>query len=299
MKDSHLQSLLPRSLTTPASAKKPRKRAALSDGNKGMLIFLGTVLLLSAQNCIIKFCTDATKITAVHIVLFRAVGMVAGGLIYAKHANLKIKGAVPTDLWRPLLNRCLCGYAFNALMFASIYFLPLTVAVVLSQTQPIFVVVVMSLRGSERLTRLGWLSICVCLSGVVLLVSPETVFFWREAAPATPTDQLFPHFALGVGCALISSVCSALVAQISRDMGTRVDPLLNMVYFGAFIILLSPLAIYFTTQEDGSGSLSSIMGWLELKLFLVMALIGWMSQAGYNLALTLEKATRTQPLNYL
>lgn len=99
-----------------------------------MLLFLGNVLLLSCNNCIIKFCTGATEITAVQILLFRAIGMVVGGLIYAKKTNVPLRGGVPADLRIALFKRCVYGYIFNALNFAAIYLMPLSTAVVLSQS---------------------------------------------------------------------------------------------------------------------------------------------------------------------
>ena len=98
---------------------------------------------------------------------------------------------------------------------------------------------------------------------------------------------------------MVGSLSSAMVCPYSREMGTRVNPHVNMIYFGAFIILCSPAAVHFTTQADGSGSMASIVGWLEFKLFLVVSAIGWISQVLWNVALTLETASRTQPLNYL
>ena len=47
-----------------------------------MLYFLGNVLLLSGNNCLVKVCSGITKITAVQVLLFRAIGMVIGGLLY-------------------------------------------------------------------------------------------------------------------------------------------------------------------------------------------------------------------------
>ena len=137
----------------------------------------------------------------------------------------------------------------------------------------------MSLFGSETLKPLGWAAICLSLVGVVLLVSPSTICFWSEDEPSKTqaVKGHYPYFSYGVVCSLCGSLSSTMVCAYSRKLGTRVNPHLNYVLFGTFIILCSPVAVHLTTQEDGSGSMASIMGWFEFKIFLVMAAVGWVS----------------------
>ena len=78
-------------------------------------------------------------------------------------------------------------------------------------------------------------------------------------------------------------------------MGSKVDPSLVTLYFGLCMIMLCPLSMYVANQNP----FTKTFGWLEIRYAVFFLFNGWTAQITSAIALSLERASKTQPLSYL
>lgn len=84
--------------------------------------------------------------------------------------------AIPGNLFTYIMLRCLAGVTSTFCFYQAIDILPLSLAVTLYYTSPIFTALVCYIFLGERLAKLEILSIFSSLFGVILLTKPQLIF---------------------------------------------------------------------------------------------------------------------------
>lgn len=79
-----------------------------------------------------------------------------------------------------------------------------------------------------------------------------------------------------------------------RIMGQSLKDGVNPLYFGTFSVYAS-----FMQMSLQGDPLVEEYDWFTIAALFLMAFLGWVAQIGVTKSLSLEKAGRTAPLNYL
>lgn len=120
---------------------------------------------------------------------------------------------------------------FSALMctFESISRIPLSDAVILQQTQPIWVVILARIFLGERTRRRVVLATVIAMVGVVLVVRPGFLFGELAHVAGTPDEPAVDP--IGIGLALASAVLSAGAYVSVRALRKTDEPLVVVFWF--------------------------------------------------------------------
>lgn len=136
--------------------------------------------------------------------------------VYCKFKKIDIL-SLPSKVAKPLFWRCFTGYTCMITSYMSIFLLPFSLAIVLIFTQPISTVVLCAVFGNEHLSLFEYFAIAFAMLGVVILMSPATVFFWIDPNTLKVHSQAdYPYFYEGIAIAIIASITGGLISLFSR-----------------------------------------------------------------------------------
>ena len=169
--------------------------------------------------------------------------------------------------------RCLIGLVSMYFGFWSIANLPLSQAIALAYSSPIFVTIAAVLMLGERVRLRRWLAVTAGFIGVLVIVRP-----WSQA------------FSLGslvaVAAALITAVVAIQIKQLSREDGS--DTIVLWTYlFWVPMSLLPALWVWHPPQG---------MAWVWLVLSGVMGTVG---QLLWTRALKLGEVSALTPISFV
>lgn len=169
--------------------------------------------------------------------------------------------------------RCLIGFVSMFFGFWSIANLPLSQAIALAYSSPIFVTIAAVLMLGERVRMRRWLAVTAGFIGVLVIVRP-----WSHA------------FSLGslvaVAAALITAVVAIQIKQLSREDGS--DTIVLWTYlFWVPMSLLPALWVWHAPQG---------LAWLWLVLSGVLGTVG---QLLWTRALKLGEVSALTPISFV
>lgn len=133
---------------------------------------------------------------------------------------------IPEHIWKYILLRALFGFLSTASFFLAIEYLPLSMAVSLYFTSPIFTAIVCYFALGEKLAKLEIIGIFSAMLGVILMTSPELFFqpevktFPRLKHYEENTDNY--DYEAGFFFALVGSITNAFVFLVCRMIGSEV-----------------------------------------------------------------------------
>lgn len=141
-------------------------------------------------------------------------------------------------IWRLLVFRGVVGFAGLALMYLSLSMLPLTIAMLLTWTTPVFVAIISRVVLKEHLPMKAVGCMFACFFGLALTISAPT-----DMSTITPVGVL-----VGIAAAL----CAGAAFVAVRAATVAVGPNLIVLYFAGLSMLLSaPLAMLDLIIPDG------------------------------------------------
>ena len=184
-----------------------------------------------------------------------------------------LRKVLQTTQLRRYFVRCLIGFISLVFGFGSIANLPLSQAIALAYSSPIFVTIAAVLMLGERVRLRRWLAVTAGFVGVLVIVRP-----WSHA------------FSLGslvaVAAALITAVVAIQIKQLSREDGS--DTIVLWTYlFWVPMSLLPALWVWHAPQG---------MAWLWLVLSGVMGTVG---QLLWTRALKLGEVSALTPISFV
>ncbi|MEZ4334921.1 MAG: DMT family transporter [Myxococcota bacterium] len=157
------------------------------------------------------------RIPSQEIVFARS--LVSGIVSYAllRRAGIPIWGHDRRGLWL----RGLTGYVALSCVYAAVTHLPLADATVIHYLNPAFTALLAGLFLGEPITRATLVATSLCLTGVVLVARPESLF-------GVGADALDPVW---VGVAVAGALGSALAYVVVRRLARTEHPLVIVFYF--------------------------------------------------------------------
>ena len=223
--------------------------------------------------------------------------MFLGCFIHCKIKGIEIL-AVPSGMRWLVFARALFGFLSSMMAFAGIFYMPLSLAVVLYYTQPISASVISYFFNNEPLSVLQIFSILSSMLGVIFLSFPELLvpsLRGENTAQAERAAQ-YPHYELGVFLTLGGSICSGFAYLTMRKLGTTISSVVTTLYFGLFsfpacFVTSLILGDKFNEEPENAG--------IAIVLLLLVGIFGWVAQEGVSKAVGLAPAARMAPINYL
>ena len=184
-----------------------------------------------------------------------------------------LRGVLRTTQLRRYFVRCLIGVVSMWMGFWSIANLPLSQAIALAYSSPIFVTIAAVLMLGETVRLRRWLAVIAGFIGVLVIVRP-----WSQA------------FSLGslvaVAAALITAIVAIQIKQLSREDGS--DTIVLWTYlFWVPMSLLPALWVWHPPQG---------MAWLWLLLSGVLGTVG---QLLWTRALKLGEVSALTPISFV
>lgn len=184
-----------------------------------------------------------------------------------------LRKVLQTTQLRRYFVRCLIGFISMFFGFWSIANLPLSQAIALAYSSPIFVTIAAVLMLGERVRLRRWLAVTAGFVGVLVIVRP-----WSHA------------FSLGslvaVAAALITAVVAIQIKQLSREDGS--DTIVLWTYlFWVPMSLLPALWVWHAPRG---------MAWLWLVMSGVMGTVG---QLLWTRALKLGEVSALTPISFV
>ena len=184
-----------------------------------------------------------------------------------------LRGVLRTTQLRRYFVRCLIGVVSMWMGFWSIANLPLSQAIALAYSSPIFVTIAAVLMLGETVRLRRWLAVIAGFIGVLVIVRP-----WSQA------------FSLGslvaVAAALITAIVAIQIKQLSREDGS--DTIVLWTYLFWVPMSLLP-ALWFWHPPQG-------MAWLWLLLSGVLGTVG---QLLWTRALKLGEVSALTPISFV
>lgn len=262
-------------MTPPQPAKS---RLAIPPGLRDMML---ASLLFAVMAALVK---EVEHDLPVGYAVFArsAIGLVLS-VILLRRAGLDWRGNRPGLL----ALRGLVGFSALLCTFQSLSLIPLSDAVILQQTQPLWVVVLARIFLGEKTRRRVVLATIIALAGVVLVVRPRFLFGLPE------THELDP---LGVGLALAAALLSA-GAYVSVRALRRTDEPLVVVFWFAFVATPASLPLVFIGPHGPAGP--RLPNGYEALLLLGIGLAVQGAQMLMTRALHREPAGRVAAVGYL
>ncbi len=195
-----------------------------------------------------------------------------------KRAGLSWRGRKP---WLLVLRGCL-GFSALYCSFHALALLPLSDAVVLQQTHPIWTAFLAALILKERADLRVWFGSAIALTGVVCVVRPSFLF---EGGVAMSPDHL-----LGIGLALLAAMISAGSYVTVRALRKSEDPIVVVFWFA---LIATPAGI------PGMVSQPVTPTWLEVAMLLGVGCSVQLGQMLMTRALHRETAGRVAAVGYM
>lgn len=131
--------------------------------------------MTAMMNNIIKYTRTTTQIPVMQAIVVRSFFLGFGTFINLKKDKVVILN-VPQTTFRYIMLRCMFGVVSTFCLYIAIDILPLSLAVTLNYTSPIFTTIICYFFLGEKLGKLEIVSIFSSLFGMILLTKPQLIF---------------------------------------------------------------------------------------------------------------------------
>lgn len=212
----------------------------VDDLRRGALLMLASGLLFSGMGAMVKYLS--AELPNEMVVFFRSAMGLLALLPWVLHRGL---GQLKTKRLRAHLGRGLAGVTAMYCYFYAIAHLPLSEAVLLNYSTPLFIPFIAALWLGERVSPRLWAAIVTGFVGIVLILKPGLDLF----APAS---------LIGVA----SGVFGAL-AMVSIRRLTHTEPTLRIVFYFSLVctvVSAVPLLWRWQTPDPGLWAVLILMG---------------------------------------
>ena len=239
--------------------------------NIGLLYMLLGSLSMSLMNVSAKLINRYTDITVLEICYFRGLIMAIGCTIHSYCGGFTLIDIETSELAKWVFWRSFLGFFSFSLQFFGMYFMPLSIAMVLYFTQPISTAVVNFFLGGERLSCLDLLSIFSAMFGVIILTYPQLLI--PDLKTSNNDQEEYPYFYFGVMLSLSGSVFSGFAYFTMRKAGAKISATITTFYFGVFSAISSFVGFSLVPNQQITSKLSGI----GLGLLFATGIFGWLA----------------------
>lgn len=239
----------------------------------------------SVMNIFVKFSKNIPPYQVIH---FRSFSNILICILLLRNKDQIIDSNKTT--YRLLLTRGVIGAIGLSLYYHSLYFLPLSVAVVLMMMSPLWVGLIGQIMMGEKFKFYQLVLNFVSLVGVIFILKPS-IFFENPdlEIDINQTSSNF-YYALGVLLALSTSIISACVFVTIRQLKNRTNPIVIVFYFNFFNAIYSGVGLFYEKSINLNAT--------ELFYLIIIGISGLTSQISRSRALFLEKAFILSVVDY-
>ena len=174
------------------------------------------------------------------VAFFRSFIMATGAYSHGKFIYKIDPWDIEKDMRWLMLWRSVFGTMAFYFELIAIYLMPISLAIVLYFTQPVFASLFGFLFNGEKLNKFDLAGVIFSLIGVVIVSKPGLILshFGLETDVSEEDKEAYPYFAMGVCSAISGAMSSAGAYVFMRRIGTRVHTCLKPMYFGIFSSIL-------------------------------------------------------------
>lgn len=139
--------------------------------------------------------------------------------------------AIQSKMYLPLFWRCLYGsFAFYFELIA-LYLMPISLAIPIYFTQPIFAMVIGYIYLNEKMSKIDVVGVFVSMVGVILISNPNLLNQKRDL-------EDYPYFYYGVVSCLCGALSSGFAYLWMRKIGINTHSSAKPMFFGIFSTIL-------------------------------------------------------------
>ena len=186
-----------------------------------------------------------THVKLHHVLLIRSLFLMIGAYIYGKYDGVDFGYSsfkeFPDKVKWSLFKRSMYGFGSIIATFLAIQLMPVSIAVSIMMTTAFVTSLIAFLVAGEKLSGLELLIIMGGFSGVIILTNPS--LFTHETFDIKVRNwqdkNEYPYYTLGIFCACIFSLCSALNFLAMREIGNCVHSSVKTYYFGLLSSVLT------------------------------------------------------------
>ena len=176
------------------------------------------------------------------------------------------------------------GFTLAIVAVSDLYTLSLAQFNAISFSRPLFVTLLAALILRESVGPHRWAAVWIGFAGVLIMVFPEALFFWRAEAFASL------HFDMGSVWALLSALGLAAAIILVKFLSAELTSIALLLYANLLsTLILLPFVFVFWTAVSWQN-----WGWIGL-----MSLVGFISQYCYISAMRVGEASFISPVDYL
>jgi drug/metabolite transporter (DMT)-like permease len=196
--------------------------------SSGHNIRLGILLITLAFFCAAVMSTFSKAATGAPPLMTLFLQYSISFLVFVPSAARLGRGGLKTEHFWLQLFRSLVGSACQLLFFVAVQSIPLLDAVLLSNSAPLFIPLVVYIWFGKTVRPLVWLSLLIGLVGIVMIIKPGPQMFHRPASLL----------------ALTAGLLSALALVATNKLAETEPPVRILIYnFGLSTLLLMPLFV--------------------------------------------------------
>lgn len=250
----------------------------------GLLIMGASNIAFAVMTVILKITYLRSDISVFEVTYFRGVALFLLNLAYAKSTGVKVM-EIPPLVASQLLARVGFGLFAMTTFYLSNKLLPVSLAAVLSATDPIFTAIIGWLLFSEKLTKFDITALVLAFCGVVcILLNPM-----RHSSGGKSINVLY------MLVPLMSAVACGFVYNFTRQLAQAVHWIIAPTYFGLGIACIIPVLLLTGSSLTGHLTMYSAS---VVALMVAMYFAGWLGQLFMSKALQVEVAGRVTVINY-
>jgi len=196
------------------------------------------------------------------------------GIIYTKNQQT----------YKLLLIRGFLGGMGLTMYFHAIYYLPISICVVLFMLTPLWIGIVTSVK-EKKFDKLTFLCMLGSFIGMTLIIKPG----FRDKDENDIGGQI--GFYIGVCLAIMTSILSGIVFFSIKNLKGKIDIATIVLYFNGFNLLVSAIGEIFEGIK--------VLSWHDHLSLLALGIFGWFGQMLRSRALMLEKVFFVSVLMYM
>ena len=173
----------------------------------------------------------------------------------------------------------LSGYFIIVLSFLSYERMPLSDALVISFTSPVFAAIFSQIILNEKCGILDAVCGLISFTGVILVARPKFIFgknvqnqSWSTYINAGAKESEI-SYSVGAGFALLNGICLAFYFVVARKFAKESNKMVNILYPSVTGVVLSPIIAYgFNETFILPHSMTSALCMVSVGVFSIMAL---------------------------
>lgn len=225
-----------------------------------------------------------STLSSSQVQFFLSIQMAIYSYIFCSKQNISIIPKSP-NVTKLLLARAVLGFIGTITYILALKYLPLSEAIVINNTLPVFAGLFAALLLGEQYDKSLVINTAMSIIGVVFVSKPSFLF-----TTVAQIGKAYEFRQFGLLCILISTILGGITVIVLKKLGGAMNPAVTVFYFGAVNTFISTISLI----VDGQVA-------LDLKSCIALVMIGFawtIGQALQNIAYKFGEASRIVVVMY-